>query len=97
MNLIITCLLVFVLQIIASLLRVNEIKYCYNNNKHKMITNALYGSVVALVSFTIGISPLIRIFDGHNNFEWIDILAPLSFVAGAVIGKWVSTLSLFNK
>ena len=88
---IITCLIVFILQVIMSLIRVSEIKYCVEHNRQKMVSNAFYGSVITLISFTIGISPLIKIFNEGCTFNIIDIFAPISFVAGSVFGKYLST------
>ena len=89
MNLILTSIIVFFLQVIGSILRVHEIKYCYDHSKRKMIINAFWGGIFALISITIGIAPLIKMLNS-NTFSMIEMIAPISFVAGSVVGKWIS-------
>ena len=91
MNLIITCVSVLILQIITSSIRYNEIKHCYDNNTSKMLLNAFWGSLVSLLSITLSISPLVKIFNGDTKFIIIDILAPLCYITGSVIGKYFSS------
>jgi hypothetical protein len=91
MNLIITCLSVFILQIITSTIRYNEIKHCYDDNTNKMLMNAFWGSLVSLLSITLSISPLVKIINGDTKFIFVDILAPLCYIAGSVIGKYFSS------
>lgn len=96
MNLFVTCTLVLLLQIIVSFLKVKEIKYCYEGHKFRMVLNAFYSSVVNLISFAMGVSPLIKIFNDLSKFQLIDLLIPAVFVLGSVIGKLIS-FDFFNK
>ena len=90
MHVLINCILVFILQIFMSYVRVWEIKHCYDNNRRKMAINAFYGSLMTLVSFTIGVAPLIKMINDSSHISLINFLAPISFVAGSVIGKVIS-------
>ncbi len=90
MHILINCLLVFILQIFKSYNRVWEIKHCYDNNRRKMAINAFYGSLITLVSFTIGVAPLIKMMNDSSHITFLNFLAPISFVAGSVIGKVIS-------
>jgi len=90
MHILINCLLVFILQIFMSYIRVWEIKHCYDNNRRKMAINAFYGSLITLVSFTIGVAPLIKMMNDSSHITFLNFLAPISFVTGSVIGKVIS-------
>jgi hypothetical protein len=87
---IINCLLVFILQIFMSYIRVWEIKHCYDNNRRQMAINAFYGSLITLVSFTIGVAPLIKMLNDDSHITFLNFLAPISFIVGSVIGKVIS-------
>lgn len=90
MHQLINCLLVFILQIFMSYIRVWEIKHCYDNNRRQMAINAFYGSLITLVSFTLGVAPLIKMMNDSSHITLLNFLAPISFVAGSVIGKVIS-------
>ena len=73
-----------------SYIRVWEIKHCYDNNRKQMGINAFYGSLITLVSFTIGVAPLIKMMNDSSHITLLNFLAPISFVGGSVIGKVIS-------
>lgn len=73
-----------------SYIRVWEIKHCYDNNRRQMAINAFYGSLITLVSFTIGVAPLIKMMNDSSHITFLNFLAPISFVTGSVIGKVIS-------
>jgi hypothetical protein len=81
-----TYLTTFCLQIIFNILKVEEIKYSYENQTLKAVINSIMINVTSLTTSYLSIKLMLE-----GDFK-----ISLVYIIGSAIGKWIATTKLFN-
>jgi len=82
----ITYITTFCLQIIFNILKVEEIKYSYENQTLKAVINSIMINVTSLTTSYLSIKLMLE-----GDFK-----ISLVYIIGSAIGKWIATTKLFN-
>lgn len=78
--------LIFLLQLIFNVLKVEEIKYSYENKTSKLIFNSILMNAISLATTYYSLTLML-------NGDWV---VAAIYIAGAASGKWVATTKMFN-
>ena len=81
-----TYLTTFCLQIIFNILKVEEIKYSYENQTLNAVINSIMINVTSLTTSYLSIKLMLE-----GDFK-----ISLVYIIGSAIGKWIATTKLFN-
>jgi hypothetical protein len=81
-----TYITTFCLQIIFNILKVEEIKYSYENQTLKAVINSIMINVTSLTTSYLSIKLMLE-----GDFK-----ISLVYIIGSAIGKWIATTKLFN-
>ncbi len=81
-----TYITTFCLQIIFNILKVEEIKYSYENQTLKAVINSILINVTSLTTSYLSIKLMLE-----GDFK-----ISLIYIIGSAIGKWIATTKLFN-
>jgi hypothetical protein len=82
----VTYITTFCLQIIFNILKVEEIKYSYENQTLKAVINSIMINVTSLTTSYLSIKLMLE-----GDFK-----ISLVYIIGSAIGKWIATTKLFN-
>ena len=79
-------ILVFLFQFIYNILKVEEIKFAYENKTLKLVINAILLNTLTILS---------TYYSLHLLLEG-DMFIIISFITGGAVGKWFATTNTFN-
>jgi hypothetical protein len=79
-------ILVFLFQFIYNILKVEEIKFAYENKTIKLVINAILLNTLTILS---------TYYSLHLLLEG-DMFIIISFITGGAVGKWFATTNIFN-
>jgi|688.fasta_scaffold50609_3 hypothetical protein len=82
----ITYILTFCLQIVFNVLKVEEIKYSYENKTVKAVINSILINVTSLTTSYLSLKLMLE-----GDFK-----ISLVYIIGSATGKWIATTKLFN-
>jgi hypothetical protein len=81
-----TYITTFCLQIIFNILKVEEIRYSYENQTLKAVINSILINITSLTTSYLSIKLMLE-----GDFQ-----ISLVYIIGSATGKWIATTKLFN-
>lgn len=79
-------IIIFILQVVYNILKVEEIKYSYEGKTAKLVINSILLNLTALITTFYSVKLML------NG----DFVISVIYIIGAAFGKWIATTKIFN-
>ncbi len=79
-------IIIFILQVVYNILKVEEIKYSYEGKTVKLVVNSIFLNITALFTTFYSVKFML---DG-------DFIVSIIYIIGSAFGKWLATTKIFN-
>ena len=76
----------FILQVVYNILKVEEIKFSYENKTTKLVLNSVLLNITALCTTFYSVKLMLS----------GDYIIAIIYITGSALGKWIATTKLFN-